>query len=95
VADESSSSGMAEARRGWLVEISDAVVSMFFPSGCRICERVLTSASRVPICEECLSSFERAPNIVCEVCGRPQPGWTQKEGQPLLLSSLPGQNLCL
>jgi hypothetical protein len=65
-------------------EISDAVVSVFFPSGCRICERLLTSASRVPICEECLSSFERVPNIVCEICGLPLPGWTPKEGEALL-----------
>jgi len=55
-----------------------------FPSGCRICERLLTSANQVLICEECLSSFERVPDIACEVCGRPLPGWTQKEGEPLL-----------
>ena len=60
--------GQGEA---WLAEIGDAVVSMFFPSDCRMCERLLTSASRVPICEECLSSFERVPNIACEVCGLP------------------------
>ena len=65
------------ARPGWLAEIGEAVVSVFFPSGCR---GVLTIASRVPICEECLSSFERIPNIVCEVCGRPLPGLPQKEG---------------
>jgi ComF family protein len=79
---------MAGARRrgvrGWLAEASDAVVSVFLPSGCRICERLLTSASRVPICEECLTSFERVPSIACEVCGRPLPGWTQKEREPLL-----------
>ena len=69
---------------GWLAEIGNAVVSVFFPSGCRICERLLTSANQVPICEECLSSFERVPDIACEVCGRPLPGWTQKEGEPLL-----------
>ena len=103
--DGSSSSGMAGARRGgvrgwlrpgrgWLAEISDAVVSVFFPSGCRICERLLTSASRVPVCEECLSSFKRVPNIVWEVCGLPLPEWTQKRGAAAL-SGLPGQNLCL
>jgi len=85
---ESSSSGLAGARRegarGWLAEIGDAVVSVFFPSGCRICDRLLTSASRVPLCEECLSSFARVPNVVCEVCGRPLPGLAQKEGEPLL-----------
>src|SRR6266446_4478717 len=70
--------------RGWLGEISDAVVSVFFPSGCRICDRLLTSASRVPLCEECLSSFARVPGILCEVCGRPLTGWSRKEGEPLL-----------
>jgi len=95
VADQSSSSGMVEdhsvsvpSRRrhgwGWLAEISDALVSVVFPSGCRICERVLTTASRVPLCKECLSSFERVPRIVCEVCGRPLPGLARKEGEPLL-----------
>jgi competence protein ComFC len=69
---------------GWLAEISGALVSVVFPSGCRICERVLTSASRVPICQECLSSFERVPMIICEVCGRPLPGLGQKEGEPPL-----------
>ena len=95
MADGSSSSGMVGARRGgvrgwprtgrgWLAEMGDAVVGVFFPSGCRICERLLTSASRVPLCVECLASFERVPDIICEVCGRPLPGLAQKEGEPLL-----------
>jgi ComF family protein len=70
--------------RGWLSEASDAVVSVFFPAECRICERLLTTASRVPICGECLSSFERVPNIVCEVCALPLPGRMPKPEQPLL-----------
>jgi ComF family protein len=93
--DGSSSSGVAAERRGdvrdwprrgrgWLAEISDAIVSVFFPAGCRICETILTSASRVPLCEECLSSFERVPNVVCEVCGRPLPGLAQRLEEPLL-----------
>jgi predicted amidophosphoribosyltransferase len=59
-------------------------VSVFFPAGCRICERLLTTASRVPICGECLSSFERVPNLVCEVCGQPLPGLTPSAEQSLL-----------
>ena len=70
--------------RGWLGEINDAVVSVFFPSGCRICDRLLTSASRVPLCEECLSSFARVLGILCEVCGRPLPGLNREPEQPLL-----------
>src|SRR5713226_4811847 len=70
--------------RGWLGELSDAVVSVFFPSGCRICDRLLTTSSRVPLCEEGLSSFQRVSGLLCEVCGRPLPGLAQKEGEPLL-----------
>jgi ComF family protein len=95
MAYESSSSGQAVARRGgvrgwlghrrgWLGEISDAVVSVFFPAGCRICDALLTSASRVPLCKECLASFERVPRPVCEICGRPLPGFARKEEERLL-----------
>ena len=79
-----SARGWTRRGRGWLTQASDAIISVFFPAGCRICDALLTSASRVPICEECLSSFERVPNIVCEVCGRPLPGWTRDPERPLL-----------
>jgi len=95
VADGSSSTGVAAERRagvrgvrergrGWIAEISDALVSVFFPSGCRICERLLTSASRVPLCEECLSSFPRLASMMCDVCGRPMPGLSPEPEQLLL-----------
>jgi competence protein ComFC len=102
VADEGSSSGMTADRPvsvpgrtrrgwGWLAEISDALVSVVFPPGCRICESLLTKASRVPLCQECLSSFERVPSIICQVCGRPLPGLARKEGEPLLCSACQGR----
>jgi len=56
--------------RGRLAELSDAVVSVFFPAGCRICGGLLTRASRVPICEECSSSFAAHPEKSCEICGQ-------------------------
>jgi competence protein ComFC len=56
--------------RGWLAEAGDAVVSVFFPSGCRICDSLLTGSSRVPICEECLDSFAAPRGRSCEVCGQ-------------------------
>jgi predicted amidophosphoribosyltransferase len=85
---------MAAARRGgvrgWLRhgqdllgEIGDAIVSVFLPAGCRICDELLTSASRVPLCAECLASCERVPGILCEICGRPLPGFEHKPDQPV------------
>ncbi|HKN76265.1 MAG TPA: ComF family protein [Candidatus Acidoferrum sp.] len=70
--------------RGWLAEASDAIVSVFFPAGCRICDKLLTGASRLPICEECLNSFAAARERSCEVCGQAL-GWlTVQEGDPLV-----------
>ena len=63
--------GLRWGARGWLAEAGDAVVSVFFPAECRICEKLLTRASRVPICEECKGSFEALPRRICEVCGAP------------------------
>jgi ComF family protein len=82
--------GASAAGRGWLAGIGDALVSVFFPAGCRICEELLTSASRVPICEACLASFKPVPQPACEVCGRPlagltpEPGSVRNDGQALL-----------
>ena len=56
---------------GWLAEAGDAIVSVLFPAGCRLCQRLLMRASRVPICEECLASFAAMPGRVCEICGSP------------------------
>jgi predicted amidophosphoribosyltransferase len=62
----------------------DAITSVFSLSGCRICDRLLVTASRIPVCEKCLSSFERLPAIVCETCGRPLPSYAEKASQSLL-----------
>ncbi len=69
---------------GWLAEAGDAIASVFFPAGCRICDRLLTTSIRVPICEDCFMSFQRILGIACEVCGLPLPGLAQHEGEPLL-----------
>jgi ComF family protein len=60
----------------WLSEASDALVSVFFPAACRLCERVLVHASTVPICEECLGSFAALGGAVCETCGQPLAAWS-------------------
>jgi competence protein ComFC len=70
--------------RGWLAEAGDAVVSVFFPAGCRICDQLLTGASRVPICEECLDSFATVPDRKCEICGQPLPALSENEDEQLV-----------
>jgi ComF family protein len=70
-----------EHERGWLGEACDAIVSVFFPANCRICEQFLTRAGRVPICGECLASFVPVAGKVCEICGRPVPAATDTERQ--------------
>jgi len=32
---------------------------MVLPAGCQLCEQLLTGASRLPVCEDCLASFSR------------------------------------
>ena len=74
---------------GWLAEAGDAIVSVLFPAGCRLCERQLLRASRVPICEQCLASFTALSGRVCQICGSPPetsfvaiPGPSEATGAP-------------
>jgi competence protein ComFC len=70
--------------RAWLAEASDAVVSVFFPAGCRICDQLLTGASQVPICKECLDSFEAVSDRKCKICGQPLPALSETEEEQLV-----------
>lgn len=56
---------------GWLAQVGEALVSVFFPANCRICDALLTGASRVPLCDVCLASFLPVPAPFCSVCGQP------------------------
>ena len=62
---------------------SDALLSVFFPAGCRICSKLLTRASRIPICQDCLDSFESPLQKHCEICGVPV-SWAHADGEPIL-----------
>jgi ComF family protein len=54
---------------GRIAEVGDAIVSILFPADCRLCKGLLTRASRVPICEACLASFQPLQGRTCEICG--------------------------
>ena len=55
----------------WLATAGGGLASIFLPAGCRLCQELLTSASRLPICSQCLASFPRIAGCICRVCGLP------------------------
>jgi predicted amidophosphoribosyltransferase len=57
-----------------LNNVRAALLSVIFPAGCRICEQLLTEATRIPICNDCLDSFRPITDAVCDKCGRPAAG---------------------
>src|SRR5260370_1180999 len=77
------------ARRGTLVvtgigQVVRALASVIFPSECRICQSLLTTASRLPICDDCLASFRGNPLESCHVCAVPWSGPGLGPGNNLL-----------
>jgi competence protein ComFC len=56
---------------GWLAGVRAALMSVAFPSGCRICAHPLTAPTRIPICDPCLDSFQPISGRICDVCGMP------------------------
>ena len=64
---------------GWLSGAGDALVSVFFPAGCRLCERLLIRASAVPICDLCIASFPALGGALCVTCGQPLGAWPLRD----------------
>ena len=74
---------MASVRRV-LREALDALASLIFPAPCRICEATLLTASRIPICADCLASLRPFEGPGCAQCGRPfASGQATTAAQPL------------
>jgi competence protein ComFC len=70
---------------GGLVEAAAAAVtSIFFPSSCRVCDELLLRATRVPVCDACLQSFEPIGRKHCAGCGLPAQAFGYTEGEELL-----------
>lgn len=55
----------------WLGSLSGALSSVLFPAGCRLCDQLLADARRLPLCDDCLSSFPRVLPGSCDICGLP------------------------
>jgi predicted amidophosphoribosyltransferase len=55
----------------WVESCGGALASVVFPADCQLCKRLLTRASRIPICGECLTAFQRVSAAHCVGCGQP------------------------
>jgi predicted amidophosphoribosyltransferase len=55
----------------WLENLSGAVTSVCFPAGCRLCDQLLPDARRLPLCDDCLVSFQIIGPGSCDLCGQP------------------------
>ena len=66
-------------------EALDALASILFPAPCRLCDAVLETSSRIPICHACLDSLQPLAGPVCATCGRVFPS---------ALAAISAQPLC-
>jgi len=67
-----------------LKSVGNGLVSLLFPSPCRVCGALLETASRLPLCERCLDSMELVPGLLCHTCGRPLHSITSSDTSKLL-----------
>ena len=68
----------------WFAGLADALAGVFLPAGCRLCERPLVRASRLPICDECLAGFETIGKEICQGCGLPLDAFPTESGEPVV-----------
>jgi competence protein ComFC len=54
----------------WFRDLAGPLLGVAFPAGCRLCDRRLLNASRLPVCDLCLSSFKRLTAELCPLCGQ-------------------------
>jgi ComF family protein len=47
----------------------DGVVTLLFPSDCRLCAVPLSTSSPLPVCPECLDSIDPIAGDRCQLCG--------------------------
>lgn len=58
--------------RSWLRSGLDGLAAVLFASRCRLCEELLTQASRVPVCPACLGRVRPLELVAfCDRCQRP------------------------
>ena len=58
-----------EAARRPLRIAVDSLAAVLVPSNCRICDQALVCLTRIPVCDPCLNSLNRAEVLSCSICG--------------------------
>jgi ComF family protein len=53
----------------WLGSLAESLFATLFPSDCRLCGAPLVKISRLPVCQDCLSSMRPVSGGVCSICG--------------------------
>jgi hypothetical protein len=79
----------------WVESCGGALVSVVFPADCRLCKQLLTRASRIPICGECLAAFQKVSAERCVGCGQPWLVAGEAEGRKQIAASAEGRNMRL
>ena len=67
--------------------IAASLFATLFPADCRICGTPLTNISRLPVCDQCLSSMTRIEGNLCAICG-------ERLTRPYALSVEEGEARC-
>jgi hypothetical protein len=75
----------------WVESCGGALVSVVFPADCRLCKQLLTRASRIPICGECLAAFQKVSAERCVGCGQPWLVAGEAEGREQICRECRGQ----
>ena len=47
----------------------DSLAVVLLPSNCRVCDQPLIRLARIPVCDSCIGSVERAHVRACSICG--------------------------
>ena len=76
----------------WRERFAGALTSVVFPAGCLLCDALLTHGRRIPLCEECLASFQRIAPPICRICGQSlHVAAGPSEGEPVCLDCMEGK----
>lgn len=55
--------------------VADAVIAALVAPACAVCDTILESPTRGPVCPACWGSIVRLTPPLCDMCGDPLPSW--------------------